>query len=416
MSKVVIIGGGASGLFCAISLKKLNPNLDVVILERLERVGKKILSTGNGKCNFSNINVNSVKYNAPNFVCNYLSLLPKEELYKMFSEMGLLYREDSEGRLYPYSESANSFLDVIRNNIKKYGIEEKCNFEVNKLSYVDDEFIIENTRRQQIEADYVVLATGGKAYPVLGSNGSGYSLLKPWKVKITDTYPGLAGVKVDENDIKGLSGLRFKGKVSLYDTKSKRKIGEEFGEIQFKDEGISGIVIMQLSSIISRFNVLKASNNFLFEVDLLPHLSEDELINLLIERRNIYKSFEAFEYLNGIFPKNLSLLLLKKAKIDLSTYVENITNKEIIKLSSIIKEYTLIYKGQYGFDRAQVTVGGVDLSELNKDLSLSRLPSMYLCGEIINVDGECGGYNMHWAFVSGYAVAKAIAEKSGNNE
>ena len=412
MSKVAIIGGGASGLFCAIEIKKHNPDIDVVILERLERVGKKILSTGNGKCNFSNSLVSKDKYNNPQFVEPFLNEYSKDKLYQEFLNLGLLYREDKEGRMYPYSESANSFLDVLRNNLKKYKIKEKCNYEVTKISFSDETFYIENTRREVEEADYVVVATGGKAYPVLGSNGSGYSLLRPWKVKITDTLPGLVGLKVDESDIKGLSGLRYKAKVSLVDKKSKQKVHEEEGEIQFKDDGISGIVIMQMSSMISRANIIKSSQNFYFDIDLLPDMSEDAVIEMLLSRRETFKEFEAFEFLNGVFPKNLGFLLLKKTKLDMSSYIENISNKDIIKLASIIKSFVINYKGMYGFDRAQVTVGGVDLSEISKDLSLKKVSNLFLCGEVMNIDGECGGYNMHWAFVSGYIVAKSIIERS----
>ena len=412
MKTVAIIGGGTSGIFCAIKLKKENPDLKVIILERLERIGKKILSTGNGKCNFSNKTVTKDNYNNPSFVLPHLNNITKNKLYKELFDLGLFYKEDQEGRMYPYSESANSFLDILRHNLKKYKVIEKCNFEVNKINYVDDTFIIENTRREQVEADYVVLATGGKAYPVLGSNGSGYNLLKPWKVKITDTLPGLVGIKVAEEDITGLTGLRFKANVSLVDKKAKQKVYEEKGEIQFKDDGISGIVIMQMSSKISRANVSKSGQNYYLEIDLLPHIEEEKLIEMLLARRSLYEGFEALDFLNGIFPKNLGLLLLKKARIDMSCYVENITNKDIIKLSSIIKSYIINYKGHYNFDRAQVTVGGIDLSEINNsDLSLKKMPKIFVCGEVMNIDGDCGGFNMHWALVSGYIVAKAILER-----
>lgn len=412
MKKVAIIGGGASGLFTAICLKKASKDLDVVVLERLERVGKKILSTGNGKCNFSNIHVSPDKYSDPYFVSLFLDELTPTKLCDMLSELGLMYRVDSEGRIYPYSETANSFLDVLRNTIKSMQITEKCNFEVNKIHYKDNKFIIENTRKQTVEADYVVLATGGKASPVLGSNGSGYTLLKPWKVKITDTIPGLVGIKVEKDEITGLSGIRYKAKVSLVDKKAKQKVYEESGEVQFKDDGVSGIVIMQMASMIARSNIVKSHSNYYLELDLLPDLTDDELINKLMMRKKTYKGFETMDYFSGIFPKVLGLLLLKKAKIDLSKHVEDITNKEIVKLSSIIKSFVLTYKETYGFDRAQVTIGGIDLGEIHKgNLSIKKIPHMYACGEVMDIDGECGGYNMHWAFTSGYIVAKNIIKE-----
>ena len=141
-------------------------------------------------------------------------------------------------------------------------------------------------------------------------------------------------------------------------------------------------------------------------------MSEDAVIELLLSRRETFKDFETFEFLSGVFPKNLGLLLLKKTKLDMSSRIENISNKEIINLASIIKSFIINYKGMYGFDRAQVTVGGIDLSEISSDLSLKKVPNLFVSGELMNIDGECGGFNMHWAFVSGYIVSRSIIERS----
>ena len=256
MKNVVIIGGGASGLFSAILIKQNCPNCNVIVVERLERVGKKILATGNGRCNFSNKNVSSRKYNDKKFVDPFISRYDFDAIRDKFTELGLITRIDSEGRAYPYSEVANSFLDVLRVNLKKYKIEERTNFEVTRILNIgtkdSPQYVVENTRRQTIDADYIVMATGGKASPVLGSNGSGYALLKPWKVKITNTEPGLVGIKIDPSKIKGLSGVRVKCKAMIYDKKEKQNIWEEEGEVLFKEDGLSGIVIMQMATMIAR--------------------------------------------------------------------------------------------------------------------------------------------------------------------
>lgn len=416
MKKVVIIGGGTSGLFASIYIKKYCPENEVIIVERLERIGKKILATGNGRCNFSNTHVNTKKYNNSGFVSHTLKELDYKKLISELEELGLMTTTDSEGRTYPYSEMANSFLDILRLNIKKLGIIEKCNFDVARINNIgsasEPKYLVEDTRKQKIEADFVVLATGGKAYPILGSNGSGYTLLKPWKIKITDTEPGLVGIKVDPQTIKGLSGLRIRPKVSLWDKKAKQKVWEENGEVLFKDDGVSGIVIMQMSSIIARSEIVKSTSHYSFEFDLLPNIDEETLFTMLVKRREKMTGIENSDFLNGIFPKALGFNLIKRSKLDLSSRIENISMKDLIRLTDTIKYYTLELKDSYGFDRAQVTVGGIALNEMNKEtLEFIKIPHMYACGEILDIDGECGGYNMHWALASGYVVAKSIKEK-----
>lgn len=416
MKNVVVIGGGASGLFSAILIKQNCPNCNVIVVERLERVGKKILATGNGRCNFSNKNVSSRKYNDKKFVDPFISRYDFDAIRDKFTELGLITRIDGEGRAYPYSEVANSFLDVLRVNLKKYKIEERTNFEVTRILNIgtkdSPQYVVENTRRQTIDADYIVIATGGKASPVLGSNGSGYALLKPWKVKITNTEPGLVGIKIDPSKIKGLSGVRVKCKAMIYDKKEKQNIWGEEGEVLFKEDGLSGIVIMQMATMIARNEISKSHHHITTSLDLLPDYHEDDLLKLFQQRQSTMKNLEVSDFFVGVFPKILALNVLRNAKIDLSGYISDLTLNELIRIVHTIKLYEFEYKGMYGYDRAQVTVGGISLDEFKPGtLELTKAPNIYACGEIINVDGECGGYNMHWAFASGYQVAKEISER-----
>lgn len=409
--RVVIIGGGTAGIFAGITLKKNCPSFQVTILERLEKIGKKILATGNGRCNYTNNHMDPKKYNNPSFVSPFIKQLDSKKLQSMFEELGLISTSE-EARVYPYSELASSFLDVLRMNLKQLGVIEKCNCEVRKLTKRNDIYVIEDTRGQKYEAEVVILATGGKAYPILGSNGSGYPLLKPWKVKITDLEPGLVGIKVDPNLVKSLTGLRTKANVSLWDRKAKQKVWEESGEVQFKDDGVSGIVIMQMASRISRNAIARGNANYYFELDLLPELNEEQILTMLIKRKEKFKKFESSEFLTGLFPKMLGNTILKRARIDLGGYVENLVLRDMIHLANVIKAFSFEPKGTYNFDRAQVTIGGIDVGEVNKKtLELNKVPDIYVCGEVIDVDGECGGYNMHWALCSGYAVAKSVESK-----
>lgn len=413
MKEVVIVGGGASGLFAAIALKKMVGNkANITIVERLERVGKKVLATGSGKANFSNSQLNSKKYNHPHFVNKLFKEFGYKETVKFFNDLGLLTIEGSEGRAYPKSESSSSLLDVMRNQIRSLGIEEKCNFDVKKITKVKGQYIVENTRGIRLTADYVIMAAGGTSTRVLGSNGTGHTIMKNLKVKITSVEPGLVGIKTDEQSVKGLEGIRSKAKVRLYVKKNKDYVWENDGEIQFKIGGMSGIVIMEMASQISRMNIVGEQHASHFTVDFCPEFSKEELTKLLTNRRNELNDYTNANYLIGMFHKKLAAIILKKAKVDVVGYVKDMTNKDIDRIVKVIKECPFIIKGLDSFDKSQVTVGGVELKEIVGDtMEIRKLPNFYVCGEIVDIDGDCGGFNLQWAWTSAYTAAKAISKK-----
>ena len=413
MKEVVIVGGGASGLFAAIALKKMvGNNANITIVERLERVGKKVLATGSGKANFSNSQLKSTNYNHPHFVSKLYKEFGYKETVKFFNELGLLTIVNSEGRAYPKSESSSSLLDVMRNQIRSLGIEEKCNFDVKKISKAKGQYVIENTRGIRLNADYVIVAAGGTSTRVLGSNGTGYTILKNLKVKITSVEPGLVGIKTDEQSVKGLEGIRSKAKVRLYVKKNKEPVWENEGEIQFKIGGMSGIVIMEMASHISRMNVIGEQHASHFTVDFYPEFSNDELTKLLNNRQKELNDYTNANFLIGMFHKKLAGIILKKAKVDVAGYVKDMTTKDIDRIVKVIKECQFLIKGLDSFDKSQVTVGGVDIKEIvHETMEIRKLANLYVCGEIIDVDGDCGGFNLQWAWTSAYTAAKAIAKK-----
>lgn len=413
MKEVVIVGGGASGLFAAIALKKMvGDNANITIVERLERVGKKVLATGSGKANFSNSQLKSTNYNHPHFVNKLFKDFGYKETIKFFNELGLLTVEGSEGRVYPKSESSSSLLDVMRNKIRSLGIEEKCNFDVKRIVKLKNQYSVENTRGIKLIADYVIMAAGGTSTRVLGSNGTGYAILKNLKVKITDVEPGLVGIKTDEQSVKGLEGIRAKAKVRLYTKKAKEHVWENEGEIQFKVGGMSGIVIMEMSSKISRMNITGELRASYFVVDFCPEISKEELTNILVNRIQELNDYTNANFLIGMFHKKLAASILKKSKVDVVGYVKDMTTKDIDRIVKVIKECPFVIKGLDSFDKSQVTVGGVDIKEIVQEtMEIRKLANMYVCGEIIDIDGDCGGFNLQWAWTSAYTASKAIAKK-----
>lgn len=413
MKSVIIIGAGPSGLTCAIRLKESNPSLKITVLERLEKPAKKLLATGNGKCNFTNKFITKDGYNNDKFVKSIIENYSPEYVIEYFKSMGLISKHISEGRIYPYSESAVSFYDCLMMRFNQLDIELRNNYDVNNIQYKNEQYLVynKNQRNYYLSADIIVFATGGKAYPVLGSNGSGYSLLKAFKINSTPVFPGLVGFKTSDQHLKILSGIRIKANVSLVDKKAGKPIFEEYGEVQFKDDGISGIVIMNASNKIVR---LKTSP--LMYLDLAKDYTVEDLKQILLTHQQVFKDKELTYLFTGIFQKNLGIAILRKAGFDITRYNNELSLKEIEKIASSIKKLQINYTNPYDFNKAQITIGGIDINEINPNLSLKRIPNAYIAGELMDIDGICGGYNLHWAISSGMQVAKTIIEKESLND
>lgn len=413
---VAIIGAGASGMMVALTIREKlqDDEVKIVLLDRLDRVGKKILSTGNGRCNFSNSNI-TLKNDLNNYYTNATFIEPiiKEfdacALSKWFEQKGLVIRNDSEGRMYPFTDTATSVLDILRISLKNTNVQIITNFDVKKINY-NNKYIIQSTSNHLIEADYVVLSTGGKAAPVLGSNGSGYQLLKPWRVHITENYPGLVGLKVKSNSIKGLSGLRTKAQVKIYDKKQKVDVFEEIGEIQFKDDGVSGIVIMNASN-----KLLRMKTGTLLKLDFAYQYSEEELVKYLENKQVLYPKQEVNTILMGLCHSALANRIILESMVNLNSLISELSLKNLKQIAKILKNYVIEYSTPYDYDRAQITLGGIDLTEVDQNtLEIIKAPNLYACGEILDVDGVCGGYNLHFAFASGRYVGKALIKKITN--
>ena len=374
--KLTIVGGGASGLMLASVLKTLKANIDIEILERYEHVGKKLLMTGNGKCNLSNLNITKQAYNNE-LGYNIASCF---DAVSYFSSLGLLTYSDDQGRVYPFSNVANSVLDVLRESLDSVSIVNGSN--VIRIIKSQDKYKLTTDKAKVFETDMLVLATGGKTYY---KDSNGYILSSMLSHRVSTLRPTLSSLKVAEN-LASIENLRSKVKATLY--ANNKVVYEDEGEVLYKKDALSGIVIFQLSSIIAR----KPLERYSIELDLMPSYSQEEIAQFI----------ENHPSLTGLFPKMIMQYILKKAN-----------SNDPLVIASTIKHLRFNVLENMDYKNAQVTAGGVMISEVDENLSSKFNKDLYIIGELLDVDGICGGYNLHFAFASAYKVALDIINKVG---
>ncbi|MBO5059648.1 MAG: NAD(P)/FAD-dependent oxidoreductase [Clostridia bacterium] len=378
---IAIIGGGASGIFAAIIAARSGGK--VTIFEKNPRVGKKILSTGNGRCNFTNINAGTHNYNS-DFASFALNKFPPKKAIAFFEELGLLSKVESEGRVYPMSGQASAVLDVLRLELDRLGVNILTETCVSQIQKNGDGFIVVTDSGEKHFAKKVIAASGGMAAPKSGSDGSGYAILKMLGHTVTPLVPSLVQIKTS----KGIQGVRAYGRVTLEDGKT------DIGEIQFNNYGLSGIPVFSLAK-----HAKKGRSIF---VDLLPDYSEQDVLAFLKKRPT--QTMET--YLVGVLNKSLGQMLLKECGIlPLSRMSDTLTENEIKKIASKIKHWRFEITGVMPWENAQVTSGGVSLDEVSCETMESKIvKGLYIIGELLDIDGDCGGFNLQWAWSSGFAA------------
>ena len=371
---VAVIGGGAGGLCAAIAAGRAGA--DVVIFEQANRVGKKLLKTGNGRCNLSNMEVTPDDYNHPDFVEPTLREYFCEELLDFFGSLGLWTVTDEEGRVYPRSDTAASVLDVLRLECEEMEVGERCSMEITGIAPQGHGFYLTARTGETFFVDRVIVATGG-----------GTSLLRPLGHKMVPFSPILCPLKTDAESIRGLTGLRCACCAELI--RRGKSVYAEDGEILFRDFGVSGILALNLSRHALPGDTLS--------LDLLPELSFDDLKTRLQQQR-MRRGFDA-DLFTGIFHRRLGEAIARRAKSD-----------DPAELARIIKDYRLSVLGPGDTQHAQVTRGGADIAEFDPETMESRrVPGLYAVGEALDIDGACGGYNLHWAFASGLRAGRSAA-------
>lgn len=411
MFKVAVIGGGASGLAGAIEIMhtvKEKDSVKVTIIEKLPRVGKKILVTGNGRCNLTNMNSAQTGYRGDTeFAKVILNKYTPESNIEFFNRLGLYTREEDEGRVYPLSNQASSVLDALRFECERLGVETICDYNVVHLKSVFNGAVQKLVVNNKDRFDFVIVASGGKAAKVHGTDGASYYLLKMNGHRITPIAPALVSLNCD-NFTKALKGVRSICKMDLII--DNEKILQNYGEIQFTDYGLSGIPIMQLSRFVS----MSPSDDIYIDIDVTPDFTFDKISNYIFDRREFGTGL-CENLLIGVMNKQLCITLLKECGIAPNGKIAELSDDEILKLAKLCKCWRIKIKTARGFDFAQVTAGGADCSQFNSDTMESKLvQNLFCCGEALNIDGDCGGYNLQWAWSSGRVAGHTIGERINN--
>ena len=388
-----IIGGGAAGMAAALAASE-NKHNHVILMERQARLGRKLSATGNGRCNLSNLHAVDSGYHSddPQFHENAISQFGPEQTLAWFRSMGLFTVTEESGRVYPYSDQANSVVDVLRFALEKENIEVLTDFEVTKVRKNGDQFEV-SAKERTIACDRLIIACGGLAGTKLGGTMSGYKLLRSFGHKCTKLRPALVQVKTSWSGVASLKGVRANCHARiLCDGRLHR---ESAGELQFTDFGLSGPVIFEISR-----DACQGGGDWECVLDFFPGVSFEELRAELLRRRDTNLTTD--DLLTGILHNRLGRVLTQAAGIRSHRPVAELSDRELSEVAKTIKNFHVSLTEPLGMDAAQVTAGGIVTKEFDPTTMESKLvPGLYACGEVLDVDGDCGGYNLQWAWSSG---------------
>ena len=392
-----IIGGGASGMAAAIAAAENTEN-KVILLERQARVGRKLQATGNGRCNLTNLNAAPSRYHGdePEFAIPALEAFPTGKALEWFRTLGLYTVAEPSGRVYPYSDQANSVVDVLRFGLQKDNIELKSGFEVTKIRPTNGGFTVESSE-EALFCNRVIVACGGLAGTKLGGSMAGYKLLRSLGHRCTKLRPALVQLKSSWNGCASLKGVRANCRVQILHNGSVHS--QSAGELQFTEYGLSGPVIFE----VSRDACL--GSGWSARLDFLPEESEVALQQELSLRCR--RELPVEELLTGMLHNRLGRVLTQSAGLKAQQPVSSLTETELQEICRLIKSLEVPLTETLGMDAAQVTAGGILTSEFDPNTMESRLvPGLYACGEVLDIDGDCGGYNLQWAWSSGRLAGK----------
>ena len=404
---ILVAGGGAAGIMAALTATE-NGKGKIFIIEKMGQLGKKILATGNGKCNYTNYYQAKECYrgNDVSFAWKALQKFGYKETISLFKSYGII-PYDRDGYVYPLPGQASCVRDILERELKSTKVvinkEEKItDVSIQRKNGRQDGFIVV-TGNNKYFTQKLIIATGGKAGAVHGSDGSGYSLAKSLGHSVITPFAALTSCIICGKYTKDWAGVRTKGTVRAYNSKGKL-LCENTGELQFVAQGISGIPVFQVSRYISE-EIVKGRKPYL-TIDIMPLYSEEEIIASLLCRKK--KNGSIGDIFTGMLHNKLAAALLKFCDISIKRQAAGLTKDEASHIAAVMKNWRLEVKDTGGFEKAQVTGGGIPASEINAETMESKIcPGLYFAGEVIDVDGICGGYNLQWAWTSGYIAGNA---------
>ncbi len=404
-NRIAIIGGGAAGMMAAITAARAGST--VVIYERNNRIGKKILATGNGKCNLGNKDLTPDLYYGGNkkFIDTSLRQFGVDDTIHFFHSIGLMIKEKN-GYLYPLSEQASTVLDVLRGEIQALGIKVVIEAKVNLVSPKGADKWEVGYHNSKDAFDKVIIACGSKAAPKTGSDGSGYKLANQLGIKLVPTVPALVQLRCSEEYCKMIAGVRCDAQIRLFNTKNKSKeLARERGELQLTEYGISGIPIFQLSRIANY--QLRDKEDLIVVIDFLPDYSEEAYQTYYENRISLAEDKTVEEFFTGMLHKKLMTLFIKLSGLKNNTLMKEADVECVKQVFDLCKSFCLHVVGSNSYDNAQVCAGGVSLEEITYEMEAKKAKGIYFVGEVLDVDGRCGGYNLQWAWTSGYIAGMA---------
>ena len=395
MDNVVIIGGGASGIMAALTAAE-DKNNHVILIERQQRIGRKLLATGNGRCNLTNTGASAENYHGenPDFSISALEAFSPQDTLDFFHALGLMTVEEYGGRVYPLSNSANSVVDVLRFALENSGIELRCATVVREIYRKGNGYGI-ITEDNELFADKLIVACGGAAGSKLGGVSDGYELLKALGHKRTGLYPSLVQLVTEAEYPRALKGVRADCALRL--VSGDAVLAESVGELQFTETGLSGPAAFDISR-----ECAMAGKGPSVSADFFKDYSEEDILTLLKTRCEKLPQLPASDALTGMLHNRLGRMIVKYAGLDQNCPCGKLSPAELEKLAHCCKDFRLKLLGTGGFDAAQVTAGGVKTGGFNPEtLESWFMPGLFACGEVLDVDADCGGYNLQWAWASG---------------
>ena len=397
---VIVTGGGAAGIVAAVRAAERGKS--VLLLEKSDRFGRKILASGNGRCNLMNRGAPRY-YGDPEFAARVLAQCTQEELTGFFRRYGLFLTEEEDGRVYPVTERSDTVLNVLKTAMEAAGVSTETNACVTGAAKENESFILSDADGKKYECRKLVIACGGTAQPKLGGSADGYRLLESFGHTLIRTFPSLVPLETDKRSVSGLSGIRVRCRVTLYE--DDKALHSETGELLFTDYGISGICVMQCA----RFAEGRGTR---MEADLLYGVFEGErqLTEELARKRKLFPDKSPVTLLEGLLASRVAYAVLKQAGIPMrGETAGELTDEDLERVARTARGYRIGITGSRGMDYAQVTAGGMDCREFDPLTMESRIvPGLYAAGEVLNVDGDCGGFNLMFAFSSGLNAGNAV--------